>query len=308
MAIGDAGREARRGRSGRTVERDPSGGDAVVGVDARRAVRQRVVLGPDRTFEREVRQFDPQGVLAEGCGTDVDGGPNAGERVVGIRRGQAWAERVSAPRNWVAALPDGITFTQAAALPTAGLTALRTLRFGPAILGRRVLVTGASGGVGRFAIQLAHLGGADVTALVSRPERAAGLAELGADRVVADPDHLSGRFDLILESVGGRTLARLLTRLDPEGTLITFGNSSDETTTFNVSDVYPDALVRIRGFEVFYAPDPFARDLRFLADLVADGKLDPQLADEMPWEAMPKALQRLENRDVAGKVALTINV
>jgi NADPH:quinone reductase-like Zn-dependent oxidoreductase len=67
--------------------------------------------------------------------TDVDGGPNAGERVVGIRRGQAWAERVSAPRNWVAALPDGITFTQAAALPTAGLTALRTLRFGPAILG-----------------------------------------------------------------------------------------------------------------------------------------------------------------------------
>jgi NADPH:quinone reductase-like Zn-dependent oxidoreductase len=218
--------------------------------------------------------------------TDVDGGPNAGERVVGIRRGQAWAERVSAPRNWVAALPDGITFTQAAALPTAGLTALRTLRFGPAILGRRVLVTGASGGVGRFAVQLAHLGGADVTVLVS----------------------VSGRFDLILESVGGSTLARLLTRLDPEGTLITFGNSSDETTTFNVSDVYPDALVRIRGFEVFYAPDPFARDLRFLADLVADGKLDPQLADEMPWEAMPKALQRLENRDVAGKVALTINV
>jgi NADPH:quinone reductase-like Zn-dependent oxidoreductase len=239
--------------------------------------------------------------------TDVDGGPNAGERVVGIRRGQAWAERVSAPRNWVAALPDGITFTQAAALPTAGLTALRTLRFGPAILGRRVLVTGASGGVGRFAIQLAHLGGADVTALVSSPERAAGLAELGADRVVADPDHLSGRFDLILESVGGSTLARLLTRLDPEGTLITFGNSSGETTTFNVSDVYPDALVHIRGFEVFYAPDPFARDLRFLADLVADGKLDPQLADEMPWEAMPKALKRLENRDVAGKVALRIS-
>jgi NADPH:quinone reductase-like Zn-dependent oxidoreductase len=58
---------------------------------------------------------------------------------------------------------------------------------------------------------------------------------------------------------------------------------------------------------VFYAPDPFARDLRFLADRVADGKLDPQLADEMPWEAMPKALKRLENRDVAGKVALTIS-
>ena len=71
--------------------------------------------------------------------------------MVGILPGQAWAERVAVPQTWLAELPDEVSFAHAAALPTAGLTALRTLRLGPAILGRRVLVTGASGGVGRFA-------------------------------------------------------------------------------------------------------------------------------------------------------------
>ena len=92
--------------------------------------------------------------------SDVPGGRRAGARVLGISAGGSWAQRVAVPAGWVAALPDTVTFAQAAALPTAGLTALRTLRLGPAILGRRVLVTGASGGVGRFAVQIARLGGA----------------------------------------------------------------------------------------------------------------------------------------------------
>ena len=213
------------------------------------------------------------------------------------------------PERWIAELPDGVSFAEAAALPTAGLAALRMLRMGPAILGRRVLVTGASGGVGRFAIQLAHLGGAEVTALVSsRSARAEGLRQLGADDVVSDIDELRGRFDLILESVGGETLGRLVTRVDPQGTLVMFGNSSDEPTTFNVRDVYNDALVRLQGFELFFGGDPFGRDLGYLASLVADGKLDPQLGGEMPWEEITEAMDRLRNRDVAGKIALTLGV
>ncbi len=216
--------------------------------------------------------------------SDVANGPRAGARVVGIRRGETWAEYVAVPAAWIAELPDGLSFAGAAALPTAGLAALRMLRMGPAILGRRVLVTGASGGVGRFAIQLAHLGGAEVTALVtSRSARAEGLRQLGADDVVSDIDDLRGRFDLILESVGGETLGRLVTRVDPQGTLVMFGNSSDELTTFNVRDVYNDALVRLQGFELFFGGDPFGRDLGYLASLVADRKLDPQLGGEMPW-------------------------
>ena len=239
--------------------------------------------------------------------SDVEHGPRAGARVVGIRHGGAWAERIAVSPGWIAELPDTVSLAQAAALPTAGLTALRILRLGPAILGRRVLVTGASGGVGRFAIQLAHLGGADVTALVSSSSaRAAGLRELGAGEVVSDIAQVRGRFDLILESVGGSTLGRLVAMVDPQGTLIMFGNSSNELTTFNVRDIYLDASVRFQVFELFFGGDPFGRDLAYLARLVAEGKLDPQLAAELPWEDMPQALERLRNRDVAGKIALTL--
>ena len=239
--------------------------------------------------------------------SDVEHGLRAGARVVGIRRGETWAEHVAVPAGWIAELPEGVSFAEAAALPTAGLAALRMLRMGPSILGRRVLVTGASGGVGRFAIQLAHLGGAEVTALVSsRSARAEGLRQLGADDVVSDIDQLRGRFDLILESVGGETLGRLVTKVDAQGTLVMFGNSSDEPTTFNVRDVYNDALVRLQGFELFFGGDPFGRDLGYLASLVADRKLDPQLGGELPWEEITEAMDRLRNRDVAGKIALTL--
>jgi len=238
---------------------------------------------------------------------DIDGGLQAGSRVVGIRQGGTWAERVAVASGSIAELPDAVSFAQGAALPTAGLAALRMLRLGPAILGRRVLITGASGGVGRFAIQLARMGGAEVTALVSKGSaRSAGLRELGADDVVSDIGQLHGRFDLILESVGGSTLGRLVTMVDPRGTLVMFGNSSDEETTFDVRDVFNDGLVRIQGFELFFGDDPFGRDVHYLAALVAEGKLDPQLAGTLPWEEIEEAMQRLQNRDVAGKMALTL--
>ena len=168
-------------------------------------------------------------------------------------------------------------------------------------------MTGASGGVGRFAIQLAHLGGADVTALVSSSSvRVTGLRELGADEVVSDVAQLRSRFDLILESVGGDTLGRLVSMVDPQGTLVMFGNSSNQLTTFNVRDIYLDAAIRLQVFELFFNGDPFGRDLAYLVRLVAARKIDPQLAGELPWDQMPAALERLRNRDVAGKLALTV--
>ena len=85
-----------------------------------------------------------------------------------------------------------------------------------------------------------------------------------------------------------------------------FGNSSNELTTFNVRDVYLDASVRFQVFELFFGGDPFGRDLASLVRLVAAGKLDPQLAGELPWEQIPKALEQLRNREVAGKIAVTL--
>jgi NADPH:quinone reductase len=236
------------------------------------------------------------------------GSPPVGARVVGVLTGGAWAERVAVPGDWLAELPTEVSFAQAAALPVAGLTALRTLRLGPAILGRRVLVAGAAGGVGRFAIQLAHLGGAEVTAIAGSPERAEGLRELGASEVVTDLAELHGRYDLVLESAGGDSLARLATMVHPDGTLVMFGNSSRQPTTFNVSEVYLGGAVRLQGFMMFHglAADPPGRDLGYLAGLVAEGRLDPHVAGELPWTEMPEALRRLADRTVPGKLVLTL--
>ena len=236
-------------------------------------------------------------------------GPPAGSRVVGVLGGGSWAERVAVPGAWLAELPAGTSFTQAAALPVAGLTALRILRLGPAILGRRVLVTGAAGGVGRFAVQLGKLGGALVTAVVGSQERAVGLRELGATDVVTDLDQLEGEYDLILESSGGDSLARLATMVRPEGTLVMFGNSSLEPTTLDVRDVYLGGAVRLQGFTLFhgFTADPPGRDLGYLAGLVAAGKLDPQVAEVLRWEEIGGALQRLAERGVPGKLVLTLD-
>ena len=96
-------------------------------------------------------------------------GPAAGARVVAIAQGGGWSERVAVPAAHCAPLPDDVSFEQAASLPIAGLTALRALRQGGFLLGREVLVTGATGGVGQFAVQLARAAGARVTAQVSEP-------------------------------------------------------------------------------------------------------------------------------------------
>lgn len=283
---------------------EPARDEAVVAVRAislNRGEMNRIAEGGDGWRPG----WDVAGVVEQPA---ASGGPAAGARVVGVLGGAAWAERVAVPVTQLAVLPDPVTFVQAAALPVAGLTALRILRLGRALMGSRVLVTGASGGVGRFAVQLAHRGGAEVTAIVGSPERAAGLSELGAAAVVVGHEAVEGRYDLILESAGGESLGHLLTHIDPDGTLVMFGNSSRRPTTFNVLDVYLGGHVRLQGFTLFHQVpgDPPARDLAYLASLVAAGELDPQVAGELDWEELPRALEQLRARSVPGKLVLTL--
>ena len=120
-------------------------------------------------------------------------GPAVGTRVVGIVGEGGWAEQVAVPTHALAAIPDAVSDAAAAVLPIAGLTAWRALELGGLLLGSRVLVTGAAGGVGRLAVQLANLAGAEVTAVVGRPERRAGLVQLGATDVVVGIDAASAR-------------------------------------------------------------------------------------------------------------------
>src|ERR671932_2200075 len=134
-------------------------------------------------------------------------GPPEGTRVVGLLEAGAWADLAAVPTKSLAALPEGVSFAQAATLPVAGLTALYTLEKGGGLLGKSVLITGASGGVGLFACRLARIAGAHVVGLIRSADRESLVRQAGAHEVVAGNDtsaaHEQGPYDLVLESVGG---------------------------------------------------------------------------------------------------------
>src|SRR5579863_9462761 len=138
-------------------------------------------------------------------------GPKKGTRVVGILPSGAWAERVNCRSHAVAALPDAVSDAQASTLPVAGLTALHALRQGGLLLGRKVLVDGASGGVGHLACQLANAAGALVWGHVRRPEYREAVAGWCGGRVVVDRDlraaEAHGPFWLVVDSLGGPALS-----------------------------------------------------------------------------------------------------
>src|SRR3989454_8019159 len=145
-------------------------------------------------------------------------GPSVGARVVGFLPEGAWAQRVAVPKSALAELPDKVTLSQAATFPVAGLTALHALAKGGPLLGRRVLITGATGGVGDFAVQLARLAGAHVTANARRADQGSALKQLGAhEGGVGEEIARSPKYDLIIDSVGGRTLGTALAAPDRAG-------------------------------------------------------------------------------------------
>jgi NADPH:quinone reductase len=237
-------------------------------------------------------------------------GPSEETRVVGLVDEGAWAELVAAPTDRLAELPEGVTFEAASTLPVAGLTAVRALAVAGPLLGRRMLITGAAGGVGRIAVQLAHRGGAQVTAVAANPERGEGLTELGADEVIYEFAPEGEPFDVILDSVGGASLAAALARVAPAGIVIAFGGSSGEPTTFGVRGFYNRRGARLYGLRVFDELDRHhtaARDLRFLAEEVAAGRLDPHVTLTASWREVGPALEALMERRVRGKAVLTID-
>ena len=234
------------------------------------------------------------------------GGPEVGARVIGLTDNAGWAQRAAVPAHRMSVLPDNVCFEDAAALPVAGLTALRTLRHGAPLLGKRVLVTGAAGGVGHLATQIAARSGARVTAVVGGPERGRHLR--GADEIVEGIDKMHGNFALILEAAGGSSLAAAIAHIEAKGMIVVFGNSSGEPTPFSFRDLAEHPNARIQGFSYFTseAEERFAPDLALLVSLVADGSLKPHLV-EHSWRELAQIGPQLRARQIRGKAVFHID-
>jgi len=239
-------------------------------------------------------------------------GPKVGTRVVGTVPTGAWAELVAAPVAAVAPLPEAVSFAQAATLPVAGLTALYALEQGGPLLGRNILVTGASGGVGIFACQLARRGGARVVGVVRTPAYEAAVREAGADEVVIGADCRPAEpfrpYDTILESVGGASLTTGLRLLAQDGVCVVYGRSGADEATIDVPAFFLNGGSSLYGFIIFHELKrrPAAEGLARLASLVAKGELRPRIAVEAPWTEVAEVAQRLIERRFPGKAVLHI--
>jgi NADPH:quinone reductase len=245
--------------------------------------------------------WDAAGVISRAA---ADGtGPPVGARVVTFGWNGGWAERRAVATTELAVLPDAVDLGAASALPVAGVTALQALRrLGP-VLGRRVLVTGASGGVGRFAVQLAARAGAHVIASVSSAARAEGLSELGAAHVVIGIESLPTPVFGVLDTVGGPQLAGLLGLLEQGGNVQWIGRASRKPLTLEVPQVEQHRPWRLEHFSV---SAPFAPDLESLVDLLAAGELDPQIGWRGHWDRAAEAAAAVLARHVRGKAVLDL--
>jgi NADPH:quinone reductase len=282
----------------------PGPGEAVIRVEA-------FSVNRGETFLLEKPQGgwrpgkDIAGLLVRGA---ADGsGPAAGTRVVAHPPAGGWAEYAAVETGSIAELPAEISAVTAAALPLSGLTALRMLRLAGDVTGRRILLTGASGGVGHYIVELAANAGAEVTAISASPERGSRLTELGASAVLGRVTSATGTFDLVLESVGGDVFRQALERLAPGGTLIWFGQASREPVTLSFFDLlYHQPSATIRHFS-YADPPPYGADLAVLVRLVANGRLHPEIGRVTDWADTAGTLTDLRDRRIRGNAVLTVN-
>ncbi|NUP22010.1 MAG: zinc-binding dehydrogenase [Streptomyces sp.] len=242
---------------------------------------------------------DAAGVVVRAA---ADGtGPAVGSRVVALTSG-AFAERVAIDVGALAEVPKSLDLARAVALPVAGVAALRSLRAAGLGPGRRVLVTGASGGVGRFAVQLAARAGAHVIASVGSAARGEGLAGLGADEVLVGLEGLGRPVDVVIDSVGGSQLVAAWDLLAPGGSVQSVGWTSGEPAVFA-----PYATVGpAKSLTSFVIDGDAGADLAVLTELSAEGSLTVEIGWQGSWDRFDEAAEALRGRRISGKAVLEV--
>jgi NADPH2:quinone reductase len=234
-------------------------------------------------------------------------GPGAGTRVVAHLEAGGWAEQAAVPTSRLAVLPDAVPADVAAALPLAGLTALRLLRAAGEVAGRRVLLTGASGGVGHYFVELAAAIDTKVTAITSTPARGERLLALGADAVVTSVEDAEGPFDVAIDSVGGDVFGQALLKLRQGGLMLWYGQASRQPARADFFAVLAGpGDVTIRSLLYWTEADRDGEDLATLVDLVAAGRLHPEIGERAAWTDSPRVLADVRARRVRGKAVLTV--
>ena len=234
-----------------------------------------------------------------------------GEEVYGTGHG-SYAEYAVAPEDQLARKPGNLSFEQAAVVPVSGLTALQALTdIGRVETGQQVLIIGASGGVGSYAVQLAKALGAEVTG-VSSTTKLDLVRSLGADHVLdytredfADGAH---RYDLILDIAGNPKLSRLRNALTPTGTAVIVGGEQGGRLTGGLERQFRAAALSlfVRQRLTFFISKERASDLERLTEFIEAGKLAPSIYQIFPLDRVTEAMRHLENGKVRGKIAITV--
>jgi NADPH:quinone reductase-like Zn-dependent oxidoreductase len=236
------------------------------------------------------------------------GGPAAGTTVVGLVNNGAWAELVAVPADYLAAIPDGVTAAQAACMPVAGMTAYRALAIGGFPVGRSVLITGGSGGVGHLAIQLARAAQMHVTGLIRNPEANQATAA-ACNEVLRDIKDARGPYEHILDGVGGEVLTRCLDVVAPHGTVVSYASTLMEPAALGPRWFGTHVGATLRAMLLFVElryTQSAASDLGKLCALIAAGVLTPHIDVEADWTRAGELARDLLTRRVTGKVVLHV--
>ena len=237
-------------------------------------------------------------------------GPKTGSRVVGLLDAGAWAEQVAVATDRLAELPGTVSFAQASTLPTAGLTAHRALEKGGLLLGKRVLITGSTGGVGLFAHQLAKHSGAFVVGTSRQARHETTVRELGADEVVVgedlSPARAHGPYHLIVESLGGAALKTAMGLLAPGGTCVSLGWSASPHAEVDLREFLATGGGNLYGLRMYseLIGRPASDDLDLLARMVSTQDLRIPIEAQGSWDDVGRIAQDLLDRKFTGKAVL----